>query len=119
MTVSNEPTTPRRRRWPWIAAAGAVVAIAAGGSAYALTPSDEDEAVERCQAAIRDKLFSPSTAVFADEVRQNNTPPVFRVFGELDAQNKVGGTLRGEYICVLRLNDDGSWETVDARTITR
>lgn len=116
ITTEQDAPAPRRRRW-WIAGAVVAVLAAGGGTAYALIPTDEDEAVEHCQAAVRDKLYSPSTAVFAKDVEQNNTPPVYRVLGELDAQNKFGGTLRGEYICVLRHEDDGSWTTIDAKVI--
>ena len=121
-TDQDQPAKPARRgRLLWVGAATVVALVAAGGAAYAIRSggSDEDTAVERCQGAIRDKLFAPSTAKFADEVKQNNKPPVFRISGELDAQNKLGGTLRGEYFCVLQLNDDGSWQTLEARTITR
>lgn len=125
MTLPIDPrdtdtaTSRRPRRWLWAAGGVAAVLLAGAGTAYALAPSSDDKAVEQCQDAIRDKLFSPSTAVFADEVKQNNKPPVFRISGELDAQNKLGGTLRAEYFCVLQLNDDGSWQTLEARTITR
>ncbi|MEH0934478.1 hypothetical protein [Micromonospora psammae] len=40
-----------------------------GGVVHMLVPTDEEEATERCHDASRDKLFSPSTAVFAEDVQ--------------------------------------------------
>lgn len=117
MTVPDEPTTPtqvppRRRRWPWIAAAGAVAAIAAGGSAYALAPNDEGEAADRCQAAITAKLKSPSTAKYGEPTvtsSDGDFGSYYQVFGTVDAQNGFGAMIRGAYHCKATHEKDGRW----------
>ncbi|MGX4657116.1 hypothetical protein ACWCHM_26205 [Micromonospora sp. SCSIO 07396] len=119
--ATTEPITPprRARRWPWIVGAVVVVAALAGGLTWWLVPTTEDEAIDRCHDAIRDKLYAPSTAAFADEVERDIEVGIYRLNGELDAQNKLGGTIRGEYFCVLRHEEDGSWVTMEARVISR
>ena len=105
---------PGRRRTLWIGAAVAAVLAAAGGTAYALGAggSDEDTAVERCQTAIGAKLKSPSTAKFADKVdvttQKGTFGTYFQVFGQVDAQNGFGATVRGAYHCKVTREGD-SW----------
>ncbi|HEY9414310.1 MAG TPA: hypothetical protein VIQ30_06100 [Pseudonocardia sp.] len=105
---------PARRRTLWIGAAVAAILVAAGGTAYALGSgsSDEDTAVERCQTAVTAKLKSPASAEFADKVdvttQKGNFGTYFQVFGQVDAQNGFGATVRGAYHCKVTLEGD-SW----------
>ncbi|MGW3608920.1 hypothetical protein ACWD6N_03375 [Micromonospora sp. NPDC005163] len=114
-TEAPAATPPRReaRRWPWMAAAALVVLLAAGGVAYALMPTDEDEAVDRCQTAISGQLKSPSTAKYADGVtvtgEDGNFGTYYEVSGEVDAQNGFGALVRGDYRCKVQRESGGGW----------
>ncbi|MBM0277797.1 hypothetical protein [Micromonospora tarensis] len=107
------PSRPTARRWLWIAAAVLVVLAIAGGTAYALMPSDEDNAVEQCQTAVSAKLKSPATAKYADDVtvasEDGNFGSYYEVTGEVDAENGFGALVRGDYRCKVNLEKDGSW----------
>ncbi|PWR08559.1 hypothetical protein DKT68_15190 [Micromonospora acroterricola] len=115
-----DTTPPRRasRRWPWIAAAVLVGLVAVGGLAYALMPSDEDEAVERCQAAISGQLKSPATAEYADDVtvsgEEGNFGTYYEVTGQVDAENGFGALVRGDYRCKVQREQDGSWTVTES-----
>ncbi|MEV1331111.1 hypothetical protein AB0J20_16215 [Micromonospora costi] len=122
-TQPAEPTPaagpPQRpaRRWPWVVAAAAVVLVVAGGAAWALMPGDEGEAVDRCQAAVSDKLKSPSTAEYGDVTvtsEDGNFGTYYVVTGEVDAQNGFGATVRGEYRCKVNRESDGNWLVVES-----
>ncbi|MFI6332958.1 hypothetical protein ACIBBG_32210 [Micromonospora chersina] len=62
---------------------------------YALMPSDEDKVADRCQTAIINKLRSPSTAEYGDDVKvtseKGNFGTYCEVFGTVAAQNGFGG----------------------------
>lgn len=102
-----------RRRWPWIAAGAAVVLAGAAGLVYALMPSDNDEAVQRCQDAISQKLRSPSTAEYTDPTVASGDGRYgtrwYDVSGKVDAQNAFGATIRAGYQCELTRGRDGQW----------
>lgn len=109
------PAAPKRRRWPWIAGAAAVILAIAGGVTYAALPSTDDEAVEFCQEEIRDRLKTPASAKFSDAtVDPEEGSTVYRVSGAVDAQNGFGAMVRGNYRCTLRHNEDGSWVAITA-----
>lgn len=100
-----------RRRWIWITAA-VVVLAAAAGTAYALWPSDADEAADRCRAEITSRLKAPSTAEYSGEQvseEKGDFGTYYTVTGSVDAQNGFGAQIRSSYSCRLTLNSDGSW----------
>ena len=102
----------RRRRW-WIPAVVVGVLAAGGGTAYALIPTDEDRAVDRCQQSVTAKLKSPSTASYGEKttvvVERGDFATYYKVFGTVDAQNAFGATIRGVYRCEVNRERDGSW----------
>lgn len=102
---------PRRRRW-WIAPVVVGVLAAAGGTAYAAIPNDEDRAVDRCQQSVTAKLRSPSTASYGKTTvvsEDGNFATYYKVFGTVDAQNGFGATIRGVYRCEVNRENDGGW----------
>lgn len=99
-----------------------LAALLAGLGVYLLVPSDEDEAVDRCQAAVLERLQAPSTAEWVDDslsvaVQEGEFGSYFDVSGKIDAENGFGAKVRGDYSCKLVL-DDGGW-TVQGVDVAR
>lgn len=97
--------------------ATSVVLTGAGGTAFTLMSHDRDMAVERCQAAIEDKLRSPSTARYGDATVKSTGGEFgtrYNIAGKLDAQNGFGIVTRGEYRCDLTKERNGSWVVTEA-----
>jgi hypothetical protein len=111
-----DPPWPRSERWLWITAAVVVVVVVVVGSApYLTVPWHKDEAVERCQVAIKEKL-KPSLAKFgqATVTRDGSDPGLdlgsyYKVSGPVEVQDGSGAMVRGEYLCNMSREPNGSW----------
>ncbi|WP_346534359.1 hypothetical protein [Micromonospora sp. DPT] len=125
--VPASPVGPpwlRSGRWLWITAAVVVVVVALVGSApYLMVPLHKDEAVERCQGAIKEKL-RPSLAKFgkATVTRDGSDPGLdlgsyYKVSGPVEVQNGSGTMVRGEYLCTMSREPNGSW-VIPTTTVT-
>ena len=90
-----------------------VVLILIGAAMFASTlgsTGDDPEtqkagATRACQDWVRDKLKSPSTATFPGSPTVTGSGP-WVITGQVDAQNALGGTLREDWTCNVRLDGD-------------
>lgn len=110
---------PRKRpRWLlWLVAGLVALGLVGTGVAFYTAgrsdiPRDSGQAseavlVDLCRDATKAKLKSPSTARFPGGERVEQTGKVWRVFGQVDAQNSFGATLRIDYRCVANRDGDG------------
>lgn len=57
------------------------------------------------EGAIRTSLKSPSTAIFSDSSTSKMTKGVYKVSGNVDAQNGYGAMLRNRYTCIFSHSD--------------
>ena len=90
----------------------AVIAVAAGGTAYAARPSDDDRAAEECRTEVRHKW---PDAVFAGDPFVTDLDGVdsttFKVYGRVRAADTGGDVRERDYRCELRVTD-GRWSPV-------
>ncbi len=64
-----------------------------------------------CQASVKNKLKSPSTASFVDQPLTVNTAKLkglYRLSGQVDAQNSFGAMLRQDYSCYFAYTAKGA-----------
>ena len=64
-----------------------------------------------CQASVKNKLKSPSTASFVDQpliVKTAKLKGLYRLSGQVDAQNSFGAMLRQDYSCYFAYTAKGS-----------
>lgn len=93
-----------------IAAAG-VVGVTAWMMSLAGWEPDEHSARASCQAWVREQLVSPRSAAFS-RVRATPQPselPTWRVVGDVEADNRLGVSVRSTWTCVAswsELSDD-------------
>jgi len=105
--------------------------VAAAVVAFAVFGGDDDEvraAPERpdvpsefgaevaCEDFVSDRLRSPSTADFSEQVRTPLAEDQFRVQGQVDSENGFGATVRAAWSCTVRAvpnGNDHDWELVD------
>ncbi|RVW04880.1 hypothetical protein [Rhodococcus spongiicola] len=100
---------------------GGVVAAIIGVTSYWTSGSEERDAISHCESAVKNRLRSPSTAVFPDtsaheggEYVYNDIPARYRemenvttwvVTGPVDAQNGFGATIRNKFNCRAIFSD--------------
>lgn len=72
---------------------GLVLAMTGGGNA-------EGSSISACQSAVKDRLKAPSTADFSS-VAAEVKPGLWRVTGDVDAQNSFGAQVRTAYTCTV------------------
>ena len=58
------------------------------------------------EGAIRTSLKSPSTAIFSDSSTTKMTKGIYKVSGNVDAQNGYGAMLRNKYTCIFSHSND-------------
>lgn len=73
-----------------------------------------DEAIEKCQNRITDKLTSPSSAVFPDKAeleiqRKGSDEEYWQIRGYVDSDNKFGASLRSDWYCQVTPQEDGGF----------
>lgn len=120
MTTHPGQTSQRQRhqRWPWIV--GAAVAVLGFGS-YAMGADDSssgtgDEYAARnvCKQFVEDRLVSPSSADFTDtSARHLQGSSEWLVTGSVDAENRMGASIRVDYQCQVAHEGGDNYRLVD------
>lgn len=102
------PSGKKKPLWPWwLGLAGGVIVISviAGLSTGGNDDYDSDtsyEAIAQCEAAIREKLKSPSTAEFDSTATGSGT---WTVVGTVDAENSFGAMMRSSFQCSVIIDN--------------
>lgn len=66
-----------------------------------------------CEGFVKDRLSTPASAEFVEvNAEESKGQGSFSVWGEFDADNKFGATVRHEFSCKVESSDDG-WKLVD------
>ncbi|MEW2386388.1 hypothetical protein AB0873_30595 [Micromonospora sp. NPDC047707] len=125
---SADPPRARSGRWFWVVAAALVLLVVVVGSApYLMVPWRKDEAVKRCQVAIKEKLrpspakFGPATVVWnGSDPGVDYERSIYDISGPVDVQDAFGATVRRKYLCVVfREHSDGTWLISESTVINR
>jgi hypothetical protein len=120
--LADMASPPRRKLWPWIAAAIVVLVLAAGVAVWFLRPETPvgsstkltlASAAAACQEKVKAQLKAPGTAKFGgEEYSTTNTDTPVRVSGWVDAENSFGALVRNRYSCLAMPTDHG-WSVGD------
>lgn len=92
-----------------------LMVLVVGGCAVAMNGSsdktaDESDAQYMCQQFVKDKLKSPSSAKFSNQVA-SGAGTSWTSSGTVDSQNSFGAMVRSRYSCTLSYDSsDESWE---------
>lgn len=114
ITHPVRPIKQRTKRWPWVIG-GAVLALIGLGYLSDDEGDSEYDARDACRQAVEDRLVSPGSADFsrpeANELAGSGT--AYRVAGHVDAENRLGASVRITYECKARHVDGTEWEIID------
>lgn len=129
MTTHPDGQQSKQQQWPWIAGGIALAAVAAllllmspdatssntGNSGAGASSADEYDARDVCRQAVEDRLVSPGSADFSrpdvNELAGSGT--AYRVVGDVDAENRMGASVRITYECKARHVGGTEWEIID------
>lgn len=78
-----------------------ISSLSSNGSDY--DSNNEYEAIAQCEAAIEERLKSPSTASFDSSATGSGT---WTVTGTVDAENSFGATVRSSFECSVIIEGD-------------
>lgn len=116
----NQQQQVRRKRWPWIIGAAVVVI---GVASYVTGDASGDAAGARvaCENLVSDRLVSPSSADFSrpDVNELAGSGDAYRVVGFVDADNRLGASMRIDYECKVRHTGGDEWSLIDLQTSQR
>lgn len=95
-------------------AALTITTAACSPAAEEINGMTADEAIEKCQTRITDKLTSPSSATFPDESeleiqRKGSDEEYWQIRGYVDSDNKFGASLRSDWYCQVTPQEDGGF----------
>ncbi|ERS60820.1 hypothetical protein HMPREF1261_00484 [Corynebacterium sp. KPL1818] len=95
-------------------AALTITTAACSPTAEEINGMTDDEAIEKCQTRITDKLTSPSSAVFPDKTeleiqKTGSNEEYWQIRGYVDSDNKFGASLRSDWYCQVTPREDGTF----------
>lgn len=68
--------------------------------------ANEYNAQAQCERWVKEKLKSPSTAKFSEEVRTARGSSAWTITGQVDSQNSFGAMVRSGWSCTIELDED-------------
>lgn len=117
MSATDEKATTFYDRVPnWVIAALFVFAGAIGVLAFVLRDTSPDMGDERgaksaCREFSQQRLKSPGSAQFSNEVATQGAQGAWTVSGMVDSENSFGGSVRNSYTCSVEYSETReSWQ---------
>ena len=104
---------PQRSLGPWVIGAVAVIGIGSMASMFDSDDANPEMARVMCEGFVSDRLVSPSSADFRLPNVSSRGSGEYVVSGSVDADNRMGASIRIDYECTVRDDGDGGWTLLD------